>query len=177
MANRRRGGNFSRGSPRLTDWALGTFPISSTAIPAATKVLAVSFGAAVLTTVGPGTIIRTRGTLWVGSDQTTATEDQAGALGIAFVNETARALGVTAIPGPATDALFDGWFVHQFIAQRVYNITNAGVDMAAGHVYNIDSKAMRKFEGDEGLVIMLENTGSTDGFVAMLGLRFLVKAG
>ena len=41
----------------------------------------------------------------------------------------------------------------------------------------IDSKAMRKFESDEGLVFMIENASSTNGFDAMLQLRFLVKAG
>ena len=45
------------------------------------------------------------------TNETAASENQLGAFGIALVNDVAAALGVTGIPGPATDALWDGWFV------------------------------------------------------------------
>ena len=94
---------------------------------------------------------------------------------MALINETARALGVTAIPGPGTDSLYDGWFVHQFVMQKL--IRASGVGFTEGQVYEIDSKAMRKFEGDEGLVFMVENNSPTDGFDIIVGLRILIKAG
>ena len=45
-----------------------------------------------------------------------------------------------------------------------------------GDSLDIDSKAMRRIEGDEGLIIMVENTGGF-GFNIALGARFLLKAG
>ena len=164
------------GPKRLTEWSLGTFPVGVVLVGVNTKVLALSFSAADLSVQAPATIIRTRGVLWVRSDQDAAEELQLGAFGVGFVNETARALGVTAIPGPSTDALWDGWFVHQPIVQSSKRNV-AGSGGMSGIQYQIDSKAMRKFEGDEGLAIMVENTNNLNAFEIALFLRILVKAG
>ncbi len=166
-----------RVSKRLTDWAFVVSSSGVTNIPLGSKVLAASLSAAQLAGAAPGTVIRTRGVLHVTSDTTGAGEVQTGAMGIGFVSETARALGVTAISGPDTDALWDGWFVHQFIEQRTLFSSAVGIDMAPGVQYIIDSKAMRKFDGSDGLVVMFENTSATFGYDVVLGLRFLVKAG
>ena len=130
-----------------------------------------------MATLAPATIVRTRGQLGVGAAIRSSTQAQFGAFGICFVSEVARALGVTAIPGPATDALWDGWFVHQFFTQLLSVTTDVGISPDFFTQYVIDSKAMRKFDGDAtGLVIMLENTGA-NAFDTSLGLRFLLKAG
>ena len=174
MARRRQSFGFQgRGSRRLTEWVISSFPATVTNIPASSKVLLSSVAAAQLTALAPATIVRTRGVLMVSTDQTAALEFQLGSFGLGFVNEVARALGVTALPGPSTDALWDGWFVHQYFQQK-HDVAETGPAYAQ---YVIDSKAMRKFEGDEGLVFMVENTHATQGFEVALGLRILMKAG
>ncbi len=179
MARFRRQNVGRAGPKRLTDWSLGVLSTGFVAIAAQTKVLLVSFSSAALAVDAPATIIHTRGIIAIASDQIVATEDQVGAFGIAFVNETARALGVTAIPGPGTDSLYDGWFVHQQFAQHFMFAagTERAFDARGATQYVIDSKAMRKFESDEGMVVMLENTDANDGFLASVSLRFLIKAG
>ena len=167
----------TRGPKRSTDWQLGSFPVGGTVIAAATKVLAIRFTAATLATIAPGTIVRVRGMVNVYSDQQAATEHQVGAFGMGLVNEVAGALGVTGLPGPSTDALWDGWFVHQFITQRFNFGDDTGLQPHMGTQYVIDSKSMRKFESDESLVFMVENTSSTQGFEIQAGFRILVKAG
>ena len=162
-------------SRRQTDWALGVSSIGDTAVAAGTKVLISSFPAATLTNFAPGTIVRTRGIISVLTDQIATSELILGAFGVAFVNETARALGVSAIPGPHTDPLFDGWFVHQYIMDRLLLADATG--QIVGVRFIIDSKAMRKFDSDTGLVVMVENGNASFGFNISVGLRFLVKAG
>ncbi len=149
-----------------------------TNIPAASKVLLARFTAAQLLDQAPGTLIRTRGLLSVKSDQVVAREDYEGAFGCAFVNETAGALGVTAIPGPSTaGSIFDGWFVYQHFTGMLEFGTAVGFDGRAVNHFPIDSKAMRKFDADESLVIMAENENAGNGCDLAFQARFLIKAG
>ena len=164
-------GGFARAPKRQTDWRLSLVSVGFTTVATSTKSLLASLSAATLGVIAPSTVVRTRGMITVTSDQGAAIEDQIGSFGMAFVNEVARALGVTALPGPTTDVLFDGWFVHQFFQQ-------AGIraDDPVGRTYVIDSKAMRKFDSDLGLVFMCENTGA-HGLNIAVQLRMLIKAG
>ncbi len=160
------------GTRRSTDWQLGVIATGFTTVPANSKVLLTSFLSATLLLFSPSTIVRTRGLITWASDQVGAAESPMGAFGVSFVNEVAAALGVTALPGPGLDQLFDGWFVHQHLQHRFEGT-------GQGPVYNqivIDSKAMRKFESDEALVVMVENTSAVGALLAV-SLRFLIKAG
>ncbi len=89
-------------------------------VAAATKALVVSTAGALTT---PFTIIRTRGFVAIASDQSTADENQIGAFGLGVVTELARAAGIASIPGAQTDAVWDGWFVHQSFGQRMEFMT------------------------------------------------------
>ncbi len=165
-------------SKRLTDWAISFTTASLVTVPVASKVLLASVTAAQLAILGPATVVRTRGRILILSDQTAGSERQFGAIGLGFVNETARALGVTALPGPSSLALWDGWFMHQFIAQAFTFGTAVGfMTQGQGFGYEIDSKAMCKFDTDDGLVLMAENSSASDGFSAAVSLRILIKAG
>ena len=168
--------SFHRGVKRATDWQLATLSSGYVTVAANSKVLIASIGSSALAGISPATIVRTRGMLSVASDQSAAPEAQIGGFGVGFVNEVARALGVTALPGPVNEALWDGWFVHQFFQQRFEELSQVGFDTTGAIQYVIDSKAMRKFESDEGLVFMVENNATT-GFQVALQLRLLVKAG
>ena len=170
-------GSFQKGPVRATDWRLGISTATAIIVPANSKLLVTSFAAALLTTAAPFTIIRSRFLLGIQSDQAGASEEQLGAFGIGIVNEVARAVGVTGLPGPATDSLWDGWFVIQPIAQRIQVNSAVGFDAQMATQYVIDSKAMRKVEGDEGIVVMVENLHGSHGFTLTLEGRILVKMG
>ncbi len=159
MARVGRRGSFVRGPRRLTDWAFGVQATGYTTVAAGSKVLLASIASTALLPIAPATVIRTRGYISVASDQSAGIEDVIGAFGMAFVNETARALGVTAIPGPASESLFDGWFVHQLFEFK--HISNTSSPQSMG--FEIDSKAMRKFDSDLGLVFMVENNSASNG--------------
>ena len=105
---------FRSVSKRATDWAFSATSSAEINIPAASKVLLALFIPASFVGLTPSTIIRTRGRFDIGSDQEAASEVQIGAFGIGIVSETAGGVGVTAVPGPDNDPLWDGWFVHQF---------------------------------------------------------------
>jgi len=170
---RRRGNFTSRAPRRLTDWQLGFITNAYVTVPANSKVLLASITAAMLATVAPATIIRTRGIVSVTSDQAAAVEEQLGGIGLTFVSELARAAGVASIPGPVSDFGWEGWFVHQFFAQKQQLGANANMSQ----VYEIDSRAMRKFDDDSGLALVAENIDTTEGLDIAVFLRILVKAG
>jgi len=78
-------------------------------LPAASKVL---LETVVLSNPGINeTVRRTRGGVFVSSDQGAAVELQTGAFGAIIVSDTAVAAGVASLPDPVTDASDDGWFV------------------------------------------------------------------
>ena len=168
MANRvvraRVGGGTRRRSP--TTWARQVSTIGVTVAPA-TKVLA-----ATIILSNPGiseTVRRTRAILSIASDQMIAPEHQLGAYGFVVVSDLAIAAGVASIPGPATDASDDGWFVWQGFNQE-------GADTAVGHAsvqYVIDSKAMRRIQEGFGVAIVIENSHATHSLVFTQSIALL----
>ncbi len=118
------------------------------------------------------TIARTRGILSIGLAAHTADVDAVGAMGIAIVSDQAFAAGAGSIPGPWTDANWDGWFVWQPIAYHFEFVTGAGFDVISQQ-YEVDSKAMRKVTANETAVVMVESQAAA--FEAAFAFRMLVK--
>ena len=137
-----------------------------TVIPANSKVV---LGTFVLSNSGiDETILRTVGLMAIKSDQSIADEDQIGAFGMIVVSDTAAALGVTAIPGPISDADNDGWFVYKPWVQAFEFITTTGMYLDTVQ-YEIDSKAKRIVNDGSTIALVAENAHATDG--ASLGLQ------
>jgi len=142
-------------------------------VGAASVVLLSSLNAAGLA-LRPFTVIRTRGWLMATSDQHTGDEFPFGALGFAIVNERAANLGITAVPLPNTDAgssLFFSW-TPWFAPIAV------GSDISFGDVSShveFDSRAMRKVEVGDDLVVTVENQSTTDGALFLFQARILIK--
>jgi len=44
-----------------------------------------------------------------------------------------------------------------------------------GHIYEIDSRAQRKIETGDSLVLMVENSSAADAFLVAIQMRFLFK--
>ena len=156
MAHRvaRRSFGRSAGSRRKTEWIGSADVTALTALAGSAAILDQSFpGTAVPT--APFTVMRTRGSLYVRSDQTANTEDPFGAIGFAVVSTPAAAIGVTAVPTPITDESSDLFFVWEPWACNSLVASEIGFDANSLREFKIDSKAMRKVSVDETIVITI----------------------
>ena len=167
-------------STRRTDGGLSVDTVQELNVPLSSKLLVASIdiggGGQGPVVVAPFTLVRTRGYFWIGSDQNAGGEVQTGAVGIAKVNGTAAALGITALPDPVTDSAWDGWWFHQYFGQKFQLGTNVGfIEPGAGGSYVIDSKAMRKFEDNDAIVIVAANGSASFGINIQLARRMLLK--
>ncbi len=152
-----------------TSWARFV-SASKVTVPAASKLILTT---TVLSNPGIGeTVRRTRGRLWVESDQSAVRENQLGALGVMVVSDLAVAAGAASIPGPVTDGSDDGWFLWVPI---VMGGANSDQDSAAGLGFDFDSKAMRRVEEGFTIVWMLENIHATQGYKASIGISILTS--
>ena len=171
MARRRefvRGASAIRTS-RLTSWF--QFQNNEVTLTAAGGSLMFSLNAAALA-LRPFTIVRSRFEMWLRSDQAAAIEQQWVSFGIAVVSDQAAAIGVTAIPTPFTDMASDLWFVHQNLFADESNLTDR---TRSGQRYTIDSKAMRKVDIGQDVVVVSEHgTGASGAKLAVAG-RMLIK--
>ncbi len=150
---------------RLTEW-LSIVSLADLSVGATTQLIVASFSAASLATIFPFTIIRVRGIVTV--RVAAASTQSFGALGLAVVTEQARAAGAASLPGPMTNSSGEQWLMYQAL------MSNTGTVLDSRHmfVYEIDSKAMRKVEDNEAIVLMVENGGSATFRVAV-NLRIL----
>ncbi len=131
---------------RLSEW-LSFTSVIETEVATATAILFGSISSAALSEIIPLTMIRVRGRLSVKS----LVGHTVGAYGICVVQEAARAIGITAIPLPWSDASNDAWMYHQFVESLTPTTFNLNME--------IDSKAMRKMEDGDALVFVFENAG------------------
>ncbi len=160
-------------SGRKTFWIGGVGSIFTLA--AASTAIAISSLNAAALALAPFTIVRTRGWFAFGSDQIAADETQIVHYGEILVTEQALAIGVTAVPTPATDN-GSSWHVYESAGQRFEFVSNAGVqpDMFP-HRYEFDSKAMRKFDEGDQLIQVAETDASSGGALIATFSRLLIK--
>ncbi len=163
----------SAGQRRSTQWGASADITGPTALAANTAILDQAFTQANLDTITPATIIRTRGILWVSTDQLTASEEPFGAMGMMVVTEAARVAGIAAIPTPIAEEVDDGFFVFQYFGGPQLFFSATGQQQWAR--YEFDSKAQRKMNSDEAIVVTLENASSSAGLNYLLKFRILFK--
>ena len=160
-----------QGPRRMSQWVASADSTASQTLAAATAVIDSSFTAASLAAqFVPSTVVRVRGTLWVASDQASASEEPFGALGFSVVEEAARAAGVASVLTPINDETSDGFWV--WLPFQAYFATGQGVTWQR---YDFDSKAMRKIENDDAIIVTLENAHATFGLEYILKFRMLFK--
>ena len=170
MANRRstRGGFRGGGRRAPTTWAR-TISTAQITVAAGTKVVFATFALA-----NPGigeTVRRTRGQFYIASDQGSVIETQQAAMGMIVVNDLALAAGAASIPGPATDANDDGWFVWMGLLARQGLSAST---LSSQNNFFFDSKAMRKVQQGFGIAVMFENIGPF-GMVVMGEISMLTS--
>ena len=164
---------FARGARRSgarpnRAWSM-TAESAYTTIPAASKVLLVSF---IPNPVADQTILRLVGGLSVASDQASTTENLIGAVGCILVTDIAAAAGISSIPSPFTQGNDDGWFFHQvFSSKGVVSLTGP-----SSIWYPIDSRAKRIMDG-EGITLAVvgENAHASEGCEVLLQFRVLTQ--
>ncbi len=119
----------------------------------------------------PFTVVRSRGELYLTSDQEAAAENQQAAFGIAVVSDQASSIGITALPTPFVDSNSDLWLVYQIMNNRTVANPVANV----GTRYQFDSKAMRKVEDGQDLVSVVEASTQGNGLFVFSATRHLLK--
>ena len=154
---------------RLTTW--GFLVPTTVALSASGANLVLSLNAAALA-LRPFTIVRTHLELALRSDQSAAIEIQSIAYGMAVVLVQAVAIGVSAVPTPATDSGSDLWFLHGFMNADESDLTDR---TRSGTFRTVSSKAMRKVAEGEDMILTLESTGLGSGANVDVMGRFLVK--
>ncbi len=117
------------------------------------------------------TIVRTRGQILIASDQSSATESYAGAVGMCIATDQAVAVGVGSIPTLYSDQDSDLWFVHQYFAGGILFKDATGVNPNRFTSFPFDSKGMRKFVTGTTLCVVVEN-GSSAGTGIEYWLQF-----
>ncbi len=158
------------GPKRTTTWF--GFEAVGTTMTAEGGTLQFTLNAAALA-LRPFTIVRSHFMLALRSDQAAAIEEQTIAFGIAVVSDQAAAVGVSAIPTPITEAASDLWFVHQWMFADESNLTDR---TRSGTFLAVDSKAMRKCDIGQDIVVVSEmDTGTGGGVVLRVAGRMLVK--
>jgi len=109
------------------------------------------------------------------TDQISAAETQILSYGIAVIEEPAATVGITAVPLPGADAASEAWFYHRFLASDWDFITGVGFDsVGRTHMIEVDSKAMRKLQDNQRIVVVVQNQGPF-GIDVISQLRFLSK--
>ena len=155
----RKSGNVLRSGKliRATMW-IGITGTDTALSGAGTAALFGGFSAAVLGR-RPFTIVRTRGYLHVLSDQVGASEVYGAAFGMSVVSEQAVTVGITAVPTSDTDRDSDLFFLYEEFVGRFEFISGVGVNSwgGPGNTIYFDSKAMRKVNDDEDVVIVVES--------------------
>jgi len=158
MARRR---EFVRGAGAIMQRRLSTwfqFPPATTTQSSAGGAIVFSLNAAALA-LRPFTIVRTRFDLLLLSDQTAANEEFGMSWGAAVVSDQATAVGVTAVPTPVTDQGSDLWFA----LGHVWGAIAANAVARTGYRMAIDSRAMRKVDVGQDIVVVVESMTATVG--------------
>ena len=172
MARRTHGrGRIVSVGTRLTNWGALTDG-ADTMASSGTAVLAAALSASFLA-MRPFTVIRYHLQLALRSDQEAAMENQRVAVGMAVVSDQSVAVGVTAVPTPVTDVSSDLWFLHQWIMGGESRL----VDKVRAETYlSVDSKAMRKVNDDQDLIMVVESAANIgSGAILASAGRFLIK--
>ncbi len=166
MARRRSFGHGGSRSARLTEW-LG---------PALQDFVNVAAGGATLlgnfSFEDPATIMRTRGMISIVPQVFGADLVINGAFGIGVVSNEAVAAGVASIPEPFSDADWGGWFVWRSFTYRMEFADATALNFIPWQL-EIDSKAMRKVQTNDNMVLVAES--QVGAFAISSSLRHLIK--
>ena len=168
MAHRRR--TFPAGARRKTTW-VGPADQGFVVVAANTQVIISSFTPGTQGLPQP-TVIRSRGIVSVVFDDLTADRTVVGAWGIGVVSQEAFIAGQAAIPGPWSEAGWDGWLAWGTFGNALEFVTGTG-SLLSSTTEVVDSKGMRKVTDGEVIVLMAESEATA--FRIAMNIRMLLK--
>ena len=165
---------FRASVKRKSTWVASATVTGTTTLAASASVLDqfISIDAAPIL-VG-STIIRTRGMWGIRSDQQTASEVILAGMGMAVVQLSAQAVGITAVPTPFTEEPADVWFVYDTLMSAFRFASGVGFEENSFQVHYFDSKAQRKVTDEEAVIVVIQN-GTAVGLQYMIKFRQLYK--
>ena len=172
----RRSGFTTRGgrSVRESLWFDG--PVFNTNMGAASTAVLVSSLSAAALALRPFTVVRTRGSMFLETDQQAASEFYQAAIGCCVVSDQAVAIGVTAVPTPFTDQSSDLWYVYEVLMGKLRVGTPSPVELFESGIFkDYDSKAMRKVEEGQDLIAVIETSSISLGCTMGHSSRTLIK--
>jgi len=120
----------------------------------------------------PFTVVRSHFQLFLRSDQAAALEEQYVSFGACVVSDQASAIGITAVPTPFTDMGSDLWYTHLNLFGDESSLTDR---TRPGTQAFIDSKAMRKVDVGQDVMILGEFATGGQGVIFTAAGRILVK--
>ena len=153
-----------RTTKRPVAWGLGPQELDGAA-SATSKTL---WSSGITSAEGEITLVRTRGFIHYFLNSAAAQGDGFfGAVGLGQTTAQAFAAGSASIPGPLTQAGWDGWFWHSYFDVR---LAETGLFNSFAHQrIEIDSKAMRKVNSDLVIFGMTEVIESGTAVLEMHG--------
>ena len=170
--NRKSGFILRGGAMRRKTFWFGVTDVLATVAAGANPVLITQLNAAALA-LRPFTVVRTRGILMIVTDQEAADETQHGVYGEIVVSDQAAAIGITALPTPATDAQ-STFHVYEWIMASFRFGTAVGFSNVST-VREFDSRAMRKVEEGQTVIAVVEAGAAGQGFDFSVASRTLIK--
>ena len=143
-----------RSSGVSRDWGEGP---GGTGITNITASGAAILGDGVVTVQNELTILRTRGLLDVVllGAATANGDGYVGAVGIGVFTDPAFTAGIVSMPTPITNVTWNGWLWHQFISVHDNDISGES-SADKQRQYEVDSKAMRKFDSEMVIAAVIE---------------------
>jgi len=170
----RKSGRVLRGGRMVRETLWTGLSMSTDIIAAAsTAVISASMGAGILA-LRPFTIVRTHLYLKTFSDQAAADERYGASIGLCVVSDQSVAIGVTAVPTPITDIDSDLWYTYADVYGFLRVTTDIG-RLETGTEHRVDSKAMRKVEGGQDSVLVMETPASVSSGEVFSAMRQLIK--
>ncbi len=171
MARRAVRSRFMRPAPRSNVW-LGA-GLVVTGVAASATVLLSSLNAAALALL-PFTIVRSRLSVFWGTDQAATSEFAQAVFSSQVVTAAAATAGIGSVPTPLTETDAD-FIIYRPMFSDLRLASAVGFDQTGGNqTFEVDSKAMRKLGIDDQLVFVIENRSPVGTQIAIEG-RMLVK--
>ncbi len=153
---RRRSFPQNRIRPRSRTTWVGSADQAYVAIGAGLSVIQQSFDPSAASMLEP-TILRSRGLISVRLNSFASDLSFTGVIGMGVVTDDAFAAGAVSIPRPFDDADWGGWFVWEPYSFYLEFADAIGFQSKADMHFKFDSKAMRRVEPNETVVVMVES--------------------
>ena len=174
MARRPVGRTLVRTTKRPTFWEGSNFTFS---LASGTVSVITAVTEAIIENSPNPTLIRIHGDIAINVTARTAADDAALiSMGMIAQSSAAIAAGVGSMPTPFTD-IGSPWLWHRQVVLRSNAAPPNGVDLLGNRAITVDNKSMRKFDLNQGLVLVVQNTVQTGTLTVNIsgGLRLLFK--